>query len=152
MITGHGSTAMRDDEYIELRVRYPGHPYVALLDGCDKNFIPRRSWIGDFLYNRREHLADGTQEQVYHLPLAWDGIYEVAETVDGARAFRYVAVCRGVRRLYPLCREVVEAMVKGYLTFTQMATIFEDNPAEHSRHLSRVLRNKTGKSDLGSEA
>jgi hypothetical protein len=43
-------------------------------------------------------------------------------------------------------------MAKGYLTFKQMATILGDDPAEHSRHLSRVLRNKTGKSDLGSEA
>ncbi len=152
MITGHGSTGMRDDEYIELRVRHPGHPYVALLDGCDKNFIPRRSWIGDFFYHRREHLDDNRQEQVYRLPLGWDAIYEVAETIDGVRAYRYVAVCRGVRRLFHIDREVAVAMAKGYLTFAQMATILEDDPAEDSRQMSRVLRNKAGKSDLGSEA
>ena len=151
-MAGYGSKPMGDDGYIELRVHYPGHPYVALINGTDKNSILRRSWIGDFFYHRREHLNDNRQEQVYRLPLGWDGIYEVAETIDGIRAYRYIAVCRGVPRVFQIEREVAVAMAKGYLTFKQMATILGDDPAEDSRHLSRVLHNKAGKSGVGSEA
>lgn len=77
---------MTNDEYIELRVAYPGHPGVALIDGMNESCNLHRRRIGDCLYHRREHLAGGTMEQVYRLPLMADAIYEIVETINGRRA------------------------------------------------------------------
>jgi hypothetical protein len=106
--------ASSGDEFIELRVKYPGHPYVAHIDGLDESCHLHRRWIGVHLYDRRDHLSDDTQEQVYRLPLSWDAIYEVAETINGRRTYRYVAVCHG--NLHRVTREAVEAIAEGAMT------------------------------------
>jgi hypothetical protein len=116
-MAGHRSKPTSADGYIELRVRYPGHPYVAHIDGLDESCHLHRRWIGDDYYHRRDQVGDGNQEQVYRLPLSWDAIYEVAETINGRRTYRYVAVChRGLRRL---TREAVEAIAEGAMTLQQ---------------------------------
>ena len=114
-----------DDEYIELRVKYPGHPYVAHIAGLDESCNLNRRWIGDYLYNRREHLTNGTQVQVYRLPLGWDAAYEIRETIGGKRAYRYVAVCQGA--LHRITRDLVERIAEGSMTLKGVATIVADD-------------------------
>jgi len=108
---------MTSDGYIEIRVRYPGHPYLAMIDGLDKSCNLNRRWIGMRLYDRRERLANGSQEQIYRLPKSWDAIYEIRETIDGRRVYRYVAVCDGV--LYRLSRDGVELIAEKSMTLQQ---------------------------------
>ena len=126
---------MSDENHIELRVKYPGYPYVALIDGLDERYGLSRRWIGMYFYHRRERFDDGTQEQVYRLPLI-EGIWEVKETLDGQRTFRYVAVREGDPQVYPLTRGLVEAVAKGAITI-QAA-------------IERVARN--GKQEISVEA
>jgi len=104
------------DKFVELRVKYPGHPYVALIDGLDKSFNLNRRWVGEQLYQRRERLGDGRQEQVYRLPLV-DAIYEVGETINDRKVRRYVAVYRGV--LQRLSRDAAESIAEGKMTLKQ---------------------------------
>ncbi len=106
-------------EFIELRVAYPGHPYVAHIDGLDESCNLNRRWIGDYLYHRREHLNDGTQEEVYRVPTSMDAIYEIAETIDGRRGLRYVAMCCGA--LHRISRDSVERIAEGSMTLQQWA-------------------------------
>jgi hypothetical protein len=106
---------MSDDNHIELRVKYPGYPYVALINGLDHRFGLNRVWA-EYLCNiRRERFEDGTQEKVYMLP-DMDALYEIRETFDGQRTFRYVAVREGDPQLYPLTRSMVEAVAEGAIT------------------------------------
>jgi hypothetical protein len=107
---------MSDGNGIELRVKYPGYPYVALIDGLDDRFGFRRVWAEYFCHIRRERFENGTQEKVYSLP-DMDAVYEVKETVDGQKMFRYVAVRAGDARLHTLTRGMVEAIADGAITF-----------------------------------
>jgi hypothetical protein len=106
---------MSDWNGIELRVKYPGYPYVALVNGLDRHFRLNRIWVEQLFYHRRERFEDGTQEQVYLLP-DMDAIYEVKETLDGLKRYRYVAVREGDPQLYTLTRSMVEAVADGAIT------------------------------------
>jgi hypothetical protein len=118
---------MSEAEYIELRVAYPGQPYVALIVGLDALNDLNRSWVGDYLYHRREHVGDGKQEQVYRLPLR-DAVYEIREKINGKRAYRYVAVLHGVPRLHRLTRDLVERVAEGTMSLKQVVTKLADEP------------------------
>jgi hypothetical protein len=115
-MAGHRSKPSSGDGCIELRVRYPGHPYVAHIDGLDESRHLHRRWIGVHLYDRREHLSDGTQEQIYRLPLV-DAVYEIREKINGENACRYVAVSHG--GLHRLTRDAVESIAEGSITLRQ---------------------------------
>ena len=107
------------EQYIELRVSYPGHPYVALIDGLDVRCDLNRVWIGDWLYHHRDFLPDGRQEQVYRL-LQVDAIYEVGEKRDGRRTCRYVATRDGDPTLYSILRHEVEAVASKKTTVSEL--------------------------------
>ena len=126
---------MSDWSGIELRVKYPGYPYVALINGLDHRFDLNRVWAEYFCNIRRERFEDGTQEKVYSLP-DMDAIYEVKETLDGQRKYRYVAVREGDAQVYTLTRGLVEAVAEGAITI-QAA-------------IERVARN--GKQEISVEA
>ena len=106
---------MSDWDGIELRVKYPGYPYVALINGLDRRFGLNRVWAEYFCNIRRERFEDGTQEKVYMLP-NMNAIYEVKETLDGQRKYRYVAVREGDAQVYTLTRGLVDAVAEGAIT------------------------------------
>jgi hypothetical protein len=116
VIAVHGSKQSSGDGYLELRVKYPGHPYIAQIDGLDNSCNLNRRWIGMQLYDRREHHDDGSQEQVYRLPLV-NAIYEIREKIDGKNFYRYVAVYDG--ELHRLTRDVAESIAEKSMTLQQ---------------------------------
>ena len=103
-------------EYITLRLRYPGNPRIAFIDGLNERSTLDRRWIADwYLRERRERHPDGTQVAVYHLPIM-DAMYEVQETVGGQRRVRYVGSIEGDGNLYRLFRDEVEGIAEGQFT------------------------------------
>lgn len=123
-MNGHASKPCSGDEYIELRVAYPGRPYVALIHGLDGARNLNRLWIGDDMYRRRDHLEDGHQVQVYRLPTTVDGVYEIAETIGGRGGLRYVAVFNGI--LHRITRDAVEQIAEGSMTLRQWSRTDDD--------------------------
>lgn len=83
---------LTEEQHIELRVAYPGHPYVAVLGPPCSLYGFKR--IFNPFYSRRDRLADGSQQVVHLLP-DHDLTYEVEEVVDGKRIRRYAATIEG---------------------------------------------------------
>lgn len=107
---------MSNYEHIQLRLRYPGHPSIALVDGLNKRHEFNRVWCADYLlFDRRERKSNGSQEQVYALPLI-DAIYEIREMRDGVRVQRYIATREKDIYLYTLTRGQVDRIAEGTST------------------------------------
>jgi hypothetical protein len=106
---------MSSVEFVELRVVYPGHPYVALIAGVDSKYGFQRIFMND-LYDRRERLEDGTQYEVYKLPTYKSSVFEVQELVTGRKRRRYMAVLKGRSQLYPLTLDLTELVAAGKLS------------------------------------
>ncbi len=103
------------DSFVELRVAYPGHPFVARIDGFHPTYdLDRCFEAGEYCYHRREFLGDGRQEQVYRLPLT-PGIWEVSERFNGVKTRRYVLVFDGA--LQRITRDVVDGLLEGSISF-----------------------------------
>jgi len=90
-----------EEEYIELRVAYPGHPYVAVLGKRSSAFAFER--IFNCFYKGRERLPDGRQEQIHHLPDA-TLTYEIQEVREGKRLTWYAATVEGDSNIYRISR------------------------------------------------
>jgi len=107
--------------HIELRLKYPGHPRIACIDGLNQRQELSRQWSANYLlFVRRERKDDGKEEVVYHLPLI-DAVYETGETIDGCRVVRYVATLKGSRTLYLLARHQVEDFAEGKTSIARLA-------------------------------
>jgi len=115
---------MSSVEFVELRVVYPGYPYVALIAGVDSKYGFQRIFMNE-LYDRRERLEDGTQYQVYRLPTCKSSVVEVQELVTGRKKRRYVAVLRGRSQLYPLTLDLAELVAAGKLSVEAAVQRFE---------------------------
>src|ERR1022692_3452192 len=86
-----------EEKYIELRVAYPGHPYVAVLGpGCLTGKLKK---LKNPFYSRRERMADGSQQQVHTLP-DHDLTYEVEEVVASQRTRWYAATLEDDPSIY----------------------------------------------------
>jgi hypothetical protein len=86
-----------DYEYAELRVAYPGHPTIALVDGIDLSGNLIRIWcVADQFFHGRERIGK-RQQLIYRLP-AVPKIWEVKEKVGERTRYRYVTVIGGSLR------------------------------------------------------
>jgi hypothetical protein len=86
-----------EETFHELRVAYPGHPYVAALGpGCLTGKFKK---LMNPFYSCRERLADGSQQQVHLLP-DYDLTYEIQEVVAGQPTRWYAATLAGDPNLY----------------------------------------------------
>jgi hypothetical protein len=121
-----GKKPTNNESFIELRVAYPSQARVSLIAGLSRSCgLNRVGWIVDEMYHRRDRLVDGSQEQVYRLPLELDVSYEIAETIDGRRGLRYVAVCNGI--LHRITRDAVERIAEGSMTLRQWMSMVDDD-------------------------
>jgi hypothetical protein len=104
-------------EYVELRVAYPGHPVVLLIDGIDDSgTLKRNKYVADAFLNRRERFKDGKQERVYRLPRVTK-IWEVNEEIKGHERQRYVIVFGGA--LHRLTYHAVASILRGQMTIDE---------------------------------
>jgi hypothetical protein len=116
------------DGFIELRVAYPTRARLFRIDGLDSRSCNlSRFEIGDYLDYRREYLTGGGAVAVYGLPL-YDAVYEVRQIIDGRRASRFFAVCRGA--LHRITRDAVEAISEGSMTLQQWSQTDDDDGYE----------------------
>jgi hypothetical protein len=115
---------MSNAEFVELRVVYPGYPYLALIAGVDKKYGFQRVFTND-LYDRRERLEDGTQFQIFRLPTYKSAVFEVQELVNGRKKRRYVAVLKGHPQLYQVSLSLTELVAAGKLSVEAAIQRFE---------------------------
>jgi hypothetical protein len=115
---------MSSVEFVELRVVYPGYPYVALITGVDRKYGLRREFMNE-LYDRRERLEDGTQFQIFRLPTYKSAVFEVQELVNGRKQRRYVAVLKGHPQLYQVSLSLTELVAAGKLSVEAAIQRFE---------------------------
>lgn len=106
-----------DYEYAELRVAYPGHPRIALVDGIDLSGNLKRIWcVADQFYHRREGIGTARQELVFRLPRVAK-IWEVNEKVGERTRHRYITVIGGSLRR--LDYQSVVGVLKGKMSLTE---------------------------------
>jgi hypothetical protein len=86
-----------DYEYAELRVSYPGHPRIALIDGIDLSGNLKRIWcVADQFFHGRERIGE-RQQLMFRLPAA-PKIWEVTERIGERTRYRYITVIGGSLR------------------------------------------------------
>jgi hypothetical protein len=108
---------MEDYEYAELRVAYPGHPTIALVDGIDLSGNLIHIWgVADQFYHRREGIGTARQEQVYRLP-AVPKIWEVTERIGDRTRYRYITVIGGSLRRIDY--QSVVSVLRGKMRLTE---------------------------------
>jgi len=105
-----------DYEYAELRVAYPGHPRVGLIDSIDLSGNLRRIWcVADQFFHRRERIGE-RQEVVYRLP-AVPKIWEVTERIGERTRYRYITVIGGSLRRIDY--QSVVSVLRGTMSLTE---------------------------------
>jgi hypothetical protein len=115
-----------EENYIELRVAYPGHPYVAVLGRRSSEFGFQR--IFNPFYKGRERLPDGRQEQIHHLPDA-NLTYEVEEVRDGKRVRRYVATLEGDPNLHRICEYGAKVYARREMPLRDVVEEYPERPS-----------------------
>ena len=114
-----------DDKYIELRVAYPGHPYVALLGEHSAKYGFER--IFNLFYKGRVRLPDGRQEQIHHLPDD-NFVYEVTEVRDGKRVTWYAATVQGDTNIHRISRHGAEVLAKRLMSIREVIEQYPETP------------------------
>jgi hypothetical protein len=115
-----------EERYHELRVAYPGHPYVAVLGRRSSKYGFER--IFNPFYEGREHLPDGRQEHIHHLPDA-DLTYEVEEVRDGQRVRWYAATVQGDSNMHHISRHGAELFAKRLMTIREVIDTYPEMPS-----------------------
>jgi hypothetical protein len=114
------------ERHIELRVAYPGHPYVALLGRRSAEFGFER--IFNPFYKGREFLLDGRQEQIHHLPDA-NLVYEIDELRNGKRTRWYAATVLGDPNIYRISRYGAEEFSKKQMSIREVIEQYPERPS-----------------------
>jgi hypothetical protein len=117
---------MRDEEnYIELRLVYVGHPCVYVLGP----WSPQRGLarLRNQFLDRYEHLPDGRFEQVHLLPSA-NLTYQIHEVQKRERLTWYAATMESDPRLYRISRQGAEAFAKRLMNIRQVIETFPERP------------------------
>jgi hypothetical protein len=115
-----------EENYIELRVAYPGHPYVAVLGRRSSEYGFER--IFNPFYKGREFLLDGRQEQIHHLPNA-SLVYEIDELRDGKRARWYAATEENDPNIYRISRYGAEVFARKQTTIREVIEQYPERPS-----------------------
>lgn len=114
-----------NEKHIELRVAYPGHPYVAVLGprcpvyGFKRLFNP--------FYSRRERFDDDSQQQVHLLP-DHDLTYEIEQVVNGKRMRSYVATLKGDLHLHRISRYGAEVYARREMPLRDVVREYPERP------------------------
>jgi hypothetical protein len=106
-----------EEMFHELRVAYPGHPYVAVLGRRSSEYGFKR--VFNPFYKGRIHLPNGRQEQVHHLPDA-SLTYEVEEVLHGKRVRWYAATVVDDENIYRISRSGAEVYAKRLMTIREV--------------------------------
>jgi hypothetical protein len=115
-----------EERFIELRVAYPGHPYVAVLGpGCLTGKLKKLKCP---FYSRRERLADGSQQQVYLLP-DHDLTYEIEEVVAGQPTRWYAATLAGDPNLYRISEYGAKVYARREMTLRDVLREHPERPS-----------------------
>jgi hypothetical protein len=114
-----------EEKYLELRIAYPGHPYVAVLGRRSSEYGFER--IFNPFYKGREFLLDGRQEQIHHLPAA-NLVYEIDELRDGKRARWYAATLEDDPNIYRISRRGAEVFASRIQTLRQVIEEYPERP------------------------
>jgi hypothetical protein len=113
------------DEYIVFRLPCAGLRYVAVLGrrstehGFQRIFNPFR--MG------RVHLADGSKEEIHHLPYG-DFVHEIQRVEDGKLVYRYLASVKGNHNLHPISRRGAEVFASRMMTLRQVVEEYPEMP------------------------
>lgn len=114
-----------EEKYIELRVAYPGHPYVDVLGP----WCPRRGFtrIRNRFHDRRERFPDGRQEQVHMLPDA-SLTYEVHEMRNGKPTTWYAATVQGDSNIHHISRLGAEMVARDEMPILEAVREYPEMP------------------------
>ena len=122
--------------YVEVRVAYPGHPTLKLVNGVDAfGYLLCENTVADQFFHCREGIGTSCQEHVYRLPSEVEKVLEVAERVNGKRVRRWLAVHDGI--LHRLTFEAVIAVAKGSMTLADAVALCRDMPVGPDYEKSR---------------
>jgi hypothetical protein len=117
---------MSNYEYVELRVAYPGHPVVKLIDGADDVGLVGVKTVAEPFFHGRVGIGTDRQEVVYRLPAEVDMVWEVTERVNNQKVRRWVATHDG--KLYRLTYGATLAVMRKSMSLTQAVEMCQQLP------------------------